>query len=166
MARDPIRSGEVSALGQHACRLDDVERDALGSRVELRGELGWGGSAELVRQKACDLSARERAEADLVTIRLLAQQRDGSMKRIARRAWLVAKRRRDEERGIADLALDMLEQLQRRRARPVQVLEHEEEGSALRARAQGSGRRVEEQEPALIGGQALRGRLGNGRRAG
>ena len=146
------RSGSASAPRSSSRRSASRanKRHSLRARVELRGEVGRCGSPEHLLEQHRDLGAREGLERDLDAAVLRTQPRESARHRITRLARLIAHRCEQEQRRVERLVREMLEQVQRCGARPLQVFEHHQERSAPRRPLQRAAHGVEQQEAALL----------------
>ena len=81
-----------------------------------------------------------------------AQGGDGVVYRVAALPGLVAHRGQDEHGRLAQLAGEVLEQPERRGARPLQVFEQEHHGDALGTGEQRAGGSLVEEEALLLHG--------------
>ena len=91
-------------------------------------------------------SRREAGEDDLRGALLLAQHRERAVERMAALAKLLAHRAHQQDRLAGCLEGDVLEQAQRRRVGPLQVLERDQERMAPARRRQRARDRVEQEE--------------------
>ena len=142
---------ELAALAQQPDRLAQVERHALGAREQLRGDLGRRAPPDRRAQQLADLGAREAAQRDLRAALLLAQQRQGAVQRMAALARLLAHGAEDQQRIARRLEDEVFEQAQRRRARPLQVVEHDQQRAPAAGARERARHGVEEEEAALLG---------------
>ena len=152
------RGGERPFLRHQVHDLREKERVALGLLVDAVHQrplrLDAGGAAEVV----ADLGLRQAAQGDPAEQRLAVHLRERAGERVAAVEVGVAVGAEYEDARPADLAPHVREQLQGRRVRPVQVVQHEQQRRALRNAAQEAGHRVEQPELRLLG--VGRGRLG------
>jgi protein-S-isoprenylcysteine O-methyltransferase Ste14 len=144
-----LRIRHRACLFEVAAGLAQEERQAAGARVEATGQLRYR-APEHRRHQPLDLRLSEPTEHHVLDAFLAAQRRERANRRIVWKRGSVAHRRDHEDLRVGQLEGDMLEQPQRSRVGPVEVLEDHEQGALARPCAERAGDRVEEYEAALL----------------
>ena len=134
----PVHAPQETVLDQHREELLGEERVPLG-RIDdpparLLGEIG---APEDVLEHEPDVCFRERCQRDSGLLRPLRPAR-------AQLEHCGAGRADDQERGVGDGVHQVLDQVEERRLRPVDVLEHDDERALARERLEQHPHRPEE----------------------
>ena len=145
-----VRGGTRAPRRQELRQLDHEERVPLGHREHALEDVVARGVAEAVREELLDRAARETRERHARSEAQHRREQRGPL-----RVFLgldVAQRGDHEERHRPELPRQELEEQQRSHVGPVQVVDHEEEGTGASRGGERAGDAVEELEARPLGG--------------
>jgi hypothetical protein len=151
----------LARAGEVVDHLADEERIAAALAMDAPDERDVGRVADRGFHEPMDVVLAQAAEVEPLVVRLASELGQRLDERMGRAELVRAVRREEEEGGVADFPGEELEEEERGRIRPVEILQDEHERVVVGATAEHLADGVEDPEPGVGRGERrLRRRLG------